>query len=427
MSLRFLHTADWHLGQTFNGFAREAEHADFFQQLLTTLRERRPDALLVAGDIFDGVNPSAESQRLYYGFLAKASVECPGLQIVITAGNHDAAARLEAPAEVLQALRIAVVGTIERDDAGAICYEKCLIPLRDATGRVAALTLAVPFLRQADVPVVENAEDAYLDGIRAFYTELTAHARARRDAEFPGVPLIALGHLHMPEGAMSEGAERRIVIGGSEAVRDDTFPPDLAYVALGHLHKPQELAGGRIRYCGSPFPLSFTEIAYRHRVVEVTVGPAGLLATADLPLARPVELLRIPATGALPLDEALAALAAHPVDASLPLERQPFLEVRVRDEGPDPTRAPRIRAALENKPVRLTGIVPVRPAEAQAPAPEAATAPALNLADLTSLDPEKILLGAYREEYAAEPAADILACLREILAAEGTEAAAPRA
>ena len=91
--LTVFHTADWHLGQTFHGFDRDYEHQQFLDWLLAELRIRKPNALIVAGDVFDTINPSAAAQRRFYTFLADTHAALPELQIVLTAGNHDAGAR----------------------------------------------------------------------------------------------------------------------------------------------------------------------------------------------------------------------------------------------------------------------------------------------------------------------------------------------
>jgi len=113
--LRVLHTADWHLGQSFHGYDRDYEHSIFLDWLVLMLTERRTDVLLIAGDIFDSVNPSATAQRRFFDFLARAHAASPTLQIIITAGNHDAGARLEAPSGLLESLNITVVGTVSRE------------------------------------------------------------------------------------------------------------------------------------------------------------------------------------------------------------------------------------------------------------------------------------------------------------------------
>ena len=102
MSLKIIHTADWHLGQTFFGYDRDEEHEAFLSWLIDILTLRQTDVLLIAGDVFDVANPSAAAQRRFFRFLREANRRNPQLQIVIIAGNHDSAARLEAPIPLLE-------------------------------------------------------------------------------------------------------------------------------------------------------------------------------------------------------------------------------------------------------------------------------------------------------------------------------------
>jgi len=415
--LRVLHTADWHLGQSFHGYDRDYEHSIFLDWLVLMLTERRTDVLLIAGDIFDSVNPSATAQRRFFDFLARAHAASPTLQIIITAGNHDAGARLEAPSGLLESLNITVVGTVSRDPEGAIHYHRFLVPLKDADGNVAALAIAVPFLRPADVPEMPDSSDFYLDGIRELYRGAVEAARARRDCDHQGAVLVALGHCHMLDAVESRDSERRIVIGGAEALRVDTFSAELAYVALGHLHQPQELDGGRIRYCGSPIPLSFSEKDYQHRIVEIVIDDAGNASITSVPVPKTAVLQRLPSDRAAPIAEILQLLGDAVFDTELPPEARPFLEVRVLDDGPDPTRRRRIEQALEGKAVRLASIKLESPQSSEA-TPKLGAGNAPSLADLGSLDPEEIMLSAHRERYGTEPDTALLAALREILAAE---------
>jgi exonuclease SbcD len=243
-------------------------------------------------------------------------------------------------------------------------------------------------------------------------------AKELREREYPGAALIAMGHCHMQDAAESRESERRIVIGGAEAVRADTFPAELAYVALGHLHKPQELAGGRIRYSGSPIPLSFTEKDYEHRIVEIGLDETGLASAGSLPLPKSATLLRLPAESGAALAEVLKAIEEFPFDASLPPEAHPFLEVRVLDDGPDPTRRREIELALAGKPVRLASIKLEAVPRAERGARTTDELP--ELADLSELDPEAIMAAAHRERFGAEPDPALLAALREILSAESS-------
>ena len=196
---RILHTADWHLGQVFHGYDRDYEHRVFLENLRRIISDRKIDALLIAGDIFDTANPSAAAQRRFFGFLADAHADHPNLQTVITAGNHDAGARLEAPAGLLERMKISIVGTVKFTDEGAIDYEKFLVPLKNPAGEIAALAVAVPFVRHSEVPLVPDSANPYLDGIRSLYRAAVDFAEDFRQRVCPSVPIIALGHCHMQD------------------------------------------------------------------------------------------------------------------------------------------------------------------------------------------------------------------------------------
>ena len=113
--MKIIHTADWHLGNVFHGHSRQEEHAHFLAWLLNVVRQRRPDALILSGDIFDSPNPPASAERRLYDFLTDVTTAVEGLQVVITAGNHDSGQRLEAPAELLRRSNVYVRGIIRRD------------------------------------------------------------------------------------------------------------------------------------------------------------------------------------------------------------------------------------------------------------------------------------------------------------------------
>lgn len=413
--MKVLHTADWHLGQSFFGFDRHKEHQDFLVWLLGEIKSQQPDALLIAGDVFDTVNSSAAAQAQYFDFLASASKACPNINIVIIAGNHDAGSRLEAPKGPLHSLRISVIGTVGRDDFGAIDFEKFLVPLRDANNRVQGIVIAVPFLRPSDVPLVSGASDAYLDGIREFYRAVTERACRMRDAHWPNVPLIAMGHCHLSGGDESKDSERRLVIGGSEALNCDVFSDDLAYVALGHLHLPQHFRDGSIRYSGSPIPLSFSEINYPHHVLRLTFDRSRLDTVDALVIPRSTQLLCVPVEGYAPIDEVLAQLAELQVDPQLSPEEYPFLEVRVLEDQPDPTRRRKIDQSLEGKNLRLASIKVDYPGRSICQEPDMSSQ---SFQDLRSFQPEDVFLGAYQERYGTAPDETIVTAFREILLQE---------
>lgn len=414
--MRVFHTADWHLGQTFHEYDRDYEHRCFLEWLLAQIHERKPDALLVAGDVFDSVNPPASAQRMYYDFLKKAVDAHPRLQIVVTAGNHDAAGRLEAPAHLLSHFNVHVLGTVERSTGSAIDYSKFLVPLKDASEKVAAIVLAVPYLRFTDfphLPETEEAAAAYHAGMEAFYAQITAEALRLRAASYPGANLIGMGHCHLMGGAESRDSERRIVVGGLEALTPSSFPSELCYVALGHLHKPQAFQDGRVQYSGSPIPLSFTERQYRHQIWELEFADSGLVERRSVDVPRAVAMLSLPEGCAVPMTELLTVLRNADYGTGLGAEQHPFLEVRYLDDGPDPTRRHRVEEVLCDKPVRLAA-AKFEPRRQQAGAHDGNAV--AGLGDLHSIDPLEVLVAAHRDNHGgAGPDEDLLAAFQEIL------------
>lgn len=410
--LRILHTSDWHLGQLFHGHDRSAEHQAFLDWLLEQLSERKPDALLIAGDIFDHANPSGASQRQLYGFLAAAKQRRPDLDIVAIAGNHDSAGRLEAPESLLQAFGVRVIGQLQPDADPA----RALIPLHDASGEVAAWCLAIPYLRPGDVPRDDGDRQAYPKGIARTYRRYLEAALARRERH---QALIAMGHLHASGGKTSEDSERRLVIGGEEAVDAGIFGREIAYVALGHLHLAQTVGGqDRIRYCGSPLPLSFSETNYPHQVLEAHLDGAELTGIESIPVPRPVAMLRIPERPA-PLAETLAALKALRLDDLRP-GCEPWLEVRVELDGPEPGLRQKIEDALTDKPVRLVKISPTRKNLA---VPERSE-PSDGALELQLEHPDLLFQQRFREQWGEDPGPELLELFRELEHAARQEDAA---
>lgn len=389
--MRLIHTSDWHLGQTLHGQDRDYEHAAFLAWLLEQLVTQRADALLIAGDIFDTVNPSLKAQERLYDFIVDAHQRLPHLDIVMIAGNHDSGGRIELPAPLMRRLNAHALGRIERLD-DVLDSERLLLPLHRADGEIGAWCLALPFLRPAEVTGGAVGDD-YLAGIARVHGELIAAAETRRT---PAQALVAVSHAHMAGATVSEDSERCIVIGNVEALPASLFPEQIAYVALGHLHKPQQVAGqARIRYSGAPLPLSFAEIDYPHQVLLVELDGAELRVVEPLLVPRAVAMLRV---GPAPLAEVLEQLAALPA-AALPRERRPWLEVRVQLEQPQPGLRQQIETALDGKSCRL-----VRIASEYLGSSEEAPA----LVGLDQLSPQELFRRSWQAEYHNEADAQVL-------------------
>ncbi|WP_417241362.1 exonuclease SbcCD subunit D [Celeribacter sp.] len=402
--MRALHTADWHIGQTLNGWSREAEHAVFLSALGALLEAEEIDLLLIAGDVFDTSNPSGESQQMLYGALAGFKRRRPNLTIVMSGGNHDPALRLEAPDDLFKGFDIHALGTVRRK-GDKIDLDAHLIPVPAADGTPAAYVLAVPFLRAADLTGVSFSQSdsgvSVVEAARAFYAGLTAAAEAR----IGDLPLIATSHLHCIGGMESEGAERRILIGGAHAVPPDIFPSRIDYVALGHLHGPQNLDGGRVRYSGSCFPLSASEIRYRHGVTILDIDGRQITATHhDMPW--PADVRRIPETGTTTLARLAEALTR--IDDTGPASLRPLVYVELEADDAPAVIMGKAEEALRGAPVRPAGVRIHRPETGDTtdtPAP---------LVALGDTDPETLFCTAFEARNGFAPEARHLAAFRDV-------------
>lgn len=336
--MKIIHTADWHLGQTFFEYNRKGEHTLFLVWLLEQVKTHKVDILLISGDVFDTPNPSAESQRQYYTFLKEVTAENTELQIIIIAGNHDSAARLEAPNPLLEAMNVTVRGIVKRTEKGNIDFDHLIVPL-DKGG----CCLAVPYLRQGDYP--DSA--TYAEGVQAMYRELFERVQDKNK------PIIAMGHLQATGSEISQNDRaERTIIGGLECVSPEAFNSEILYTALGHLHRAQRVSGREnVRYAGAPLPMSFAEKNNKQGVTLVTITDTTEIERVEF--EAPVKLLSIPREP-LSLAKVLAEIVQLPEGEVC--ETSPFLEIKVLITEPEPSLRMQIEKALEGKAVRLARV-----------------------------------------------------------------------
>ena len=407
--LRVIHTADWHLGHTLHGVARDVEHERFLAWLLETLVTEQADALLVAGDVFDSANPPAAAQAMLYRFLSDAKRHLPDLAIIIVGGNHDSASRLSAPAPILDAFGVHVVGGLPFEADGEPDWERLVVPLSNAVGEVEAWVGAMPFLRTADLPRAPDTEvgDPLIAGVSARYEALTDRLRELADGRGA---LLLTGHCYMTGGQLSELSERKILGGNQHALPVSLFPADVAYVALGHLHLAQALgASKQVRYSGSPIPLSLDEASYPHQVVRVDIADGMLRAAESLRVPRTVDILRVPESGPLPLEVVFQHLAQLHLPDGLAPANYPFMEVRVSLDRPQPGLRQRVDEALAGKPVRLLKLTTTYTGSGEALAEGAVPR------QLDALVPEQVFVRRYQSLHEGEPSPELLGAFHELV------------
>ncbi|MCS6807198.1 MAG: exonuclease subunit SbcD [Bacteroidota bacterium] len=326
--MKILHTADWHLGRRLYGYELSDDHDAMLDEIIAIISTHRVDALIHAGDVFDSANPPHYAQRQYYSFLSRAvDAGCP--TIIITGGNHDSPAVLNAPRCLLERMNVYVIGSA----LPAIEHE--VVAIRSAQGNIVGYCCAVPFLRDRDLrfslpgETEEERSRRIIEGIRQHYERCADAAQHRMHADGnQHVPLCTTGHLFAQGGIASDNEEKeQIHIGNLGRVGADTFPSTFSYVALGHLHRAQKVAGrDTIRYSGSPLPLDFSE---RNDTKEVIIAEwnDGLSPTiTSIPLTTHRRLLRLSGT----IEEIEHALRTYDAKA---YRLQTLVEVRCSPES----------------------------------------------------------------------------------------------
>lgn len=283
MSFKIIHTADWHIGRKFHDLDLGEHHSLFFDWLLAYIKENTIDLLLVSGDIFDLANPSQESLKLYYKFLSQLShTNC---KAIITAGNHDSPGLIDAPAGLLNALDMQVIGVPPADK------EKLIFPVYSKEEKCIAAVAAVPFLRDRDVKKAVEGEtyDSRIDAVREGMANFYKETKEVMMEKYPGLLHIAMGHLFTAFAVPSD-TERDVQIGNQALFPVAGFEGLFDYTALGHIHKAQTIGKSTtIRYSGSPIPMSFSEKDYHHQVVLLEIE-RDIIMQHEIPVPRSFQL-----------------------------------------------------------------------------------------------------------------------------------------
>ncbi|MBQ9473865.1 MAG: exonuclease SbcCD subunit D [Bacteroidales bacterium] len=341
-------TSDWHLGNIFHKMDRLPEQQHFLDWLEQTIVDVRPDALLVAGDVFDTSNPSAAAQSLYYDFLDRATSLLPSMQIIITGGNHDSGNRLEAPRLLLARHKVEVRGSVQRQriatDDGyrtSLLYDDLIIPVTAADGTTQAAVVALPYLRPDQLP-----GSSYSAGVRQVLQDSCTRARSL----YPEVPVVMMAHIYTSGAEIANGSSERIV-GGQEQVDFGPWPDHPDYLTCGHIHKRQPIAGTSwARYSGSTLPMSFAERDYRHGVdlLLLEQGMPPRIEFIEYEVQHP--LVSLPRQGGADIDTLLKLIAELPDRQGNTLsDRCLYLELNLTADVVDDNTIQRMEAAVARK------------------------------------------------------------------------------
>ena len=296
--MRFLHTADWHLGRIFYGQYLTEDQAHVLEhQFFTILKEEKIDGILLAGDVFDRAVPPIEAIELWDSIITRLAMDYK-VPLFVVSGNHDGAERLEVGRSMLSRSGIHIWGSPHHalqpfefessDGRVAICPMPFSEPRRigDALGLSAS----------ESKPVDTKAEDSLFSYVESDEQEPESTCnlhnydqmyQAWSDCLYKQVPKgmrsIAISHAFVMGGEVG-GSERTLSVGGSEQVSPHVFK-NFHYAALGHLHGPQRMGADHIRYSGSPLKYSFDEQGQKKSFTIIDMDTKGNVDISTIPVA----------------------------------------------------------------------------------------------------------------------------------------------
>ena len=270
--MRFLHTADLHIGKRVNEFSMLEDQEYILRQILKTADKEQVEAVLIAGDVYDKQVPSAEAVRLFDWFLTQLNSR--KLPVIVIGGNHDSVERLSFGAQIMEESGVYLTQS----------YDGKVVPVRleDEYGPVNLWML--PFLKPAMVKRFFSEQDivTYQDALETVIGNMELNREERN---------LLIAHQFVT-GAVTGGSEDsvEVFVGGVENVDASVFA-DFDYVALGHILRAQSAGGEQIRYSGTPLKYSFSEIRHEKSVTIAELKEKGSLTVHQEPL-KPLHDMR---------------------------------------------------------------------------------------------------------------------------------------
>ena len=295
--MRFLHTADWHLGRIFYGQYLTDDQAYVLEhQFFTILKEEKIDGILLAGDVFDRAVPPIEAIELWDSIITRLAMDYK-VPLFIVSGNHDGAERLEVGRSMLSESGVHIWGSphhalrpfeFESSD-GKVAI--CPMPFSEPRRIGDALGLNFSESKSVDTDMTDDTLFSYVDDKDQEAVALNLHNYDQmyqawsdylRNQVPKGMRSIAISHAFVM-GGEDGGSERTLSVGGSEQVSPHVFK-DFHYTALGHLHGPQRMGADYIRYSGSPLKYSFDEHMQKKSFTIIDMDTKGQVDISTIPV-----------------------------------------------------------------------------------------------------------------------------------------------
>lgn len=284
--MKFFHLSDLHIGlKLFNRDLREDQEYILRQITDIAVREQ-PQAVVIAGDIYDKAVPSAEAVEVFDRFIAGLNSALPDTAVMMIAGNHDSGPRINCFRSVLSRQNVYMIGQPPIVEGEQI--EKVI--LKDESGPVNFYLL--PFVRPSMVKQLTGVDE---NGNNLSYNEALHRLIGREEIDPSQRNVIVSHQFYLPSGTDAEAVERMDsevrTVGNIDQISADILE-QFDYAALGHIHKPMKAGSEFIRYCGTPLACSVSEAEQKKGIIMVELGDKGDRKTTVLPL-EPLRQVRV--------------------------------------------------------------------------------------------------------------------------------------
>ena len=305
--MKFFHLSDLHIGLKLYNHDLYEDQEYVFREIAEAAQREKPDAVVIAGDLYDKAVPSAEAVELFDRFLMMLTQAVPDAAIMMISGNHDSAPRINVFRGVLRDRKIHMIGQPPVRESEHI--EK--VTLSDAFGEVHFYLL--PFVKPTTVKNIVGTDE---NGNNLTYDESVRRLLARENIDVSARNVLVSHQFYLPKGTDPDKVERMEseirTIGNIDEVGADVLAP-FDYAALGHIHKPMKVGSEYFRYCGTPLPCSVSEAGQQKGIISVEMGEKGDVRTSVIPLTPIREVKEIRGT----LEEVLAQSSEDYVRAVL--------------------------------------------------------------------------------------------------------------
>lgn len=264
--MKFFHLSDLHIGLKMMNRDLREEQMDILRQVTDLAREEQPDAVVIAGDIYDKAVPAAEAVEVFDSFITELKRAVPEAEMMLISGNHDSGLRLNCFREILDEQKVYMIGLPPRREEEYI--EK--VTLQDEFGPVNFYLL--PFVKPSMVKQIVGVDE---NGNNLSYDATLHKLIAREEVNTTERNVLVSHQFYLPVGENAESVERMDseirTVGNIDAVASDVLEA-FDYAALGHIHKPMKVGSELYRYCGTPLACSVSEAGQQKGVIMVEIG-----------------------------------------------------------------------------------------------------------------------------------------------------------